>query len=81
MARKLTAKQLLSKHIINSQESIVLAELRRGASTNRRLAFVTDLPINCITPRVYALRKKGLVALKTKELDIFTNRTVSVWAA
>lgn len=81
MARKLTAKQLLNKHIINPQEAIVLAALRKEAMSNRKLAFVTDLEINCVTPRVFALREKGLVELKTKELDTYTNRTVSIWTA
>lgn len=81
--RKLTAVQLRNHNLINNQEFLVLQWLRRdkGSISNRKLSIWLDLPINCVTARIYSLRRKNLVVQTGWEFDKETNRTVRVWAS
>lgn len=83
MVKKLTAVQLRNHNLINNQEFLVLQFLRRdkGSISNRKLAIWLDLPINCVTARVYALRQKNLVIQTGYEFDKETRKTVRVWAS
>lgn len=47
--------------------------------SNHDLCFVTNKPINCITPRVKELRDKGLVVCSGSKKDEFTHKRVMVW--
>jgi len=49
--------------------------------TNCELALVLDWPINTIVPRVYELRKLGLVVLSRKRLCERTGRLAMAWQA
>jgi len=49
--------------------------------TNCELALVLDWPINTICPRVYELRKLGLVVLSRKRACERTGRLAMAWQA
>jgi DNA-binding MarR family transcriptional regulator len=78
-----TLKELMAEHKLNSTQARVLQTLRKRSSPihNRKLAVIMALPINIITPRMFELRKLGLVGHAGYTLDQGTNRTVSQWAA
>lgn len=83
MVKKLTAVQLRNHKLINNQEFLVLQWLRRdkGSISNRKLSIWLDLPINCVTARIHALRRKNLVIQAGFEFDEETRKTVKVWAS
>jgi len=47
--------------------------------SNHDLGFITNKPINCITPRVKELRDKGLVVCSGYKQDELTHKRVMVW--
>lgn len=74
---KLAWKDIQSK--IGERQRQVLEVLRRGDMSNREIMRETGLEVNTVTPRVYELRKAGLVIEKGTKVDPETNRTVLVW--
>lgn len=78
-----TIKELINEYRLNPLQAKVLQTLRKRSSPihNRKLAVVTGIPINVITPRMLELRQKNLVGHAGYMLDQGTNRTVSQWAA
>jgi hypothetical protein len=47
--------------------------------TNCELAFLMKLPINCVVPRVYELREKGIVVQSCKRRCGRTGRLACAW--
>lgn len=53
----------------------------REGLTNMEVADILGLSINCITPRVFELRKKGLLIEERKRICSITKRKVISWSA
>ena len=52
----------VKQHISRRQEQILKAfKGELWGMTNKRISKKTGLPINCVTPRVQELRKKGIL--------------------
>lgn len=65
---------------ISKRQSTVLTELyHSGPLSNRQLATRLGWEINCITPRVNELVKKGLVVNHDTHVDSGTNKHVIRW--
>jgi len=47
--------------------------------TNTEIADHLLLPINCVTPRVNELRKKGLIVFSQKRYCFITGKMVMAW--
>ena len=47
--------------------------------TNNEIAHELDLPINCVTPRIFELRKRGLVRAYGKRHCSITGRLAIEW--
>jgi predicted ArsR family transcriptional regulator len=43
------------------QARVYQAILRLGAATNKQISDYLEIPINCVTPRVFELRQIGVV--------------------
>lgn len=71
---------------LGEKQAEVLKVLRAARDTrldftNCELALLLDWPINTIVPRVFELRKKGLVVLNRKRLCERTGRLAMAWKA
>jgi len=71
---------------LGEKQAEVLKVLRAARDTrldftNCELALVLDWPINTVVPRVFELRRKGLVVLSRKRLCERTGRLAMAWKA
>lgn len=68
------------KNKVTKAQSIIYMALRKiGPANNRMLAEATNLPINCVTPRVHELRGKGMVRKTETKIDRVTKRPTIFW--
>ena len=68
------------KPTLGERQKVVYDTMRtRRNWTNSELAAYLDWPINCITGRVYELRKVGLVCEDEKRICNVTKRRVIAW--
>lgn len=66
--------------VISARERAVFDELLKGPGTNKELAGRLGWPINCVTPRVKALRDQGAVAEYGRVIGS-CGRPETVWVA
>lgn len=52
---------------------------RGGVYTNSEISHILHMPINCVTPRVYELRKMGYVIPGAKRQCGVTGRIAMTW--
>ena len=50
-----------------------------GVWTNNEISHALHMPINCVTPRVYELREKGLVIPGAKRQCGITGKNAMTW--
>jgi len=69
------------KRTLGRRQRIVLEKLDYNptAMTNSELAYALGKTINTITPRIFELRKKGLVMEHEKRKCTITGRTAIAW--
>ena len=71
---------LVEPHL-GERQSTVLDLLFRTVNdlTNAEIADLLDWPINCVTPRVYELRKMGFVEESRRRLCNVTRNAAYAW--
>ncbi len=68
------------KPTLGERQSAVYEVLReKGSMTNNEIAHWLSAQINTITPRIYELRKMGLVRLSDTRKCRITGRTCCSW--
>ena len=70
------------KSSLGARQREILSFLEREypeTYTNNEIAVGVNLPINCVTPRVYELRKKGFVRAYGKRHCAVTGRLAIEW--
>jgi hypothetical protein len=66
---------------LGSRQSLVLDAIRTlKACSNTMIAQYLNIPINCITPRVWELRERSLVTELKKDICPITKRNVIFWS-
>lgn len=63
----------------NMQQRVYDLLARGGVFTNSEISHALHMPINCVTPRVYELREKGLVIPGAKRQCGITGRIAMTW--
>ena len=67
---------------LGERQQLVLEALKiLGHASNKQLSAAIGWPINCITPRIFELRERGLVDYHSEQIDPDTHRTEMVWRA
>lgn len=61
------------------QIEVYQALKRMGQATNAMISRYLILPINCITPRIFELRKLGFVAISRIDFCQVTGRKAIYW--
>ena len=61
-------------------KKVLQAFKERGELTNSELAAHLDWSINRVTPRVFELRKKGLISRSSMRPCKVTGRSATVWS-
>ena len=65
---------------LGERQKLILKIIRKiQPCSNLEISKISGLPINCVTPRVQELRKKGLVHFYKRDICKFTNRLVTYW--
>ena len=75
----LQAYQEVMKTLGERQKEVYWMLCELGEATNTMLSRALHLPINCVTPRIFELRKKGLVIREKVDLCPITRRNCIFW--
>lgn len=65
---------------INYRQYQIICGLRHfGSANNTMIARYLNLPINCVTPRVRELYKKGLILIDEYNICPYTHKKTIFW--
>lgn len=69
----------IEPHLGEKQAVVLAAFTPRNGMTNQELAAYLGWPINCVCPRVFELREKGLLREHCRRIDQTTGRRAICW--
>ena len=79
----LCAYREIKQTINNKQKKVfkIIHASGKAYPSNKDIAWILGRPINCVTPRVFELRAKGLIVDAGIRIDHETKRLVHTWKA